>query len=95
MRSPATFSVRRAGRTTRRRQNAKATAASVTTATAFCIALTAVHRAPSNGISMIACTRPPVTAFAVPMVSSTKPQKIAKCIRPAGRSRNIRVWTRP
>ena len=55
----------------------------------------AVHSAPSAGHDRIASTRPPVTMFAVPIVSRMKPQKMPKCIRPAGRSRNIRVWTRP
>ena len=65
------------------------------TATTFCIALTAVHSAPSNGIERIASIRPPVTMLAVPTVSSTKPQKIPACRMPARASRNIRVCTIP
>ena len=65
------------------------------TATTFCIALTATHSAPSNGIETIAWIRPPVTMLAVPTVSRTKPQKIPACSSPAARSRNIRVCTIP
>ena len=65
------------------------------TATTFCIALTATHSAPSNGIETMASIRPPVTMLAVPIVSSTKPQKIPACRIPARASRNIRVWTIP
>ena len=36
---------------------------------------------------------PPVTMLAVPIVSSTKPQKIPACISPARGSLNIFVWT--
>ena len=65
------------------------------TATTFCIALTATHSAPSNGIEITASTRPPVTMLAVPIVSRTKPQKIPACRIPARMSRNIRVCTIP
>ncbi len=41
---------------------------------------------------MTAWTSPPVTTLAVPIVSSTKPQKMPKCISPARRSLNIFVW---
>ncbi len=57
--------------------------------------MTAVHSAPSNGIETIAWIRPPVTMFAVPIVSRMKPQKIPAWSRPAAGSRNIRVWTIP
>ena len=64
------------------------------TATTFCIAATAVQIRPSNGIDRTAWMTPPVTMLAVPIVSSTKPQKIPPCIRPARQSLNIFVWTR-
>ena len=35
---------------------------------------------------------PPVTTLAVPIVSSTKPQKMPACISPARGSLNILVW---
>ncbi len=89
------LSVRRGGFVTSRRQYAYAIAASTTTATAFCIAMTAAHSAPSHGIDRTASMRPPVTMFAVPTVSRTKPQKIPAWSSPARTSRNIRVWTRP
>ena len=87
--------VSRFGRVTRRRQYAQAMHASTITATTFCIAMTAAHSAPSNGIETIAWIRPPVTMLAVPMVSRTKPQKIPACRIPAAGSRNMRVWTMP
>ena len=43
---------------------------------------------------MTAWMSPPVTMFAVPIVSSTKPQKMPACIRPARESLNIFVWTK-
>ena len=89
------LSVSRAGRTTTRRQIAHATHTSTITATTFCIAVTATHSAPSNGIDSTAWIRPPVTMLAVPIVSRTKPQKMPKWRMPACRSRNIRVWTSP
>ncbi len=69
--------------------------ASTITATKFCIAFTAAHAAPSSGIDTMPSIRPPVTMFAVPIVSSTKPQKMPACRIPARMSRNIRVWTIP
>ena len=62
------------------------------TATTFCMALTSVQRRPSNGIETIAWMIPPVTMFAVPIVSSTNPQKMPACMRPARGSLNILVW---
>ena len=64
------------------------------TATTFCIALTSAHSRPSNGIEMTAWMSPPVTMFAVPIVSRTKPQKMPACISPARASLNIFVWTK-
>src|SRR4051795_8974474 len=52
------------------------------------------HNAPSNGTLRTAWIRPPVTTLAVPIVSSTKPQKMPACIRPARGSLNILVWTK-
>ena len=89
------MNVSRFGFDTRRRQYAQAMQTSTITATTFCIALTAAHSAPSSGIETIASIRPPVTMFAVPTVSSTKPQKMPACRMPARMSRNIRVWTMP
>ena len=86
--------VSRFGRVTRRRQNAYATDSRTITATTFCIAATAAHSAPSNGIDTTAWIRPPVTVLAVPIVSRMKPQKIPKCMIPARRSRNIRLWAK-
>ncbi len=87
--------VRRLGFVTSRRQYAQAIETSTMTATTFCIALTAAHSAPSNGIETMASISPPVTMLAVPTVSRTKPQKIPACRIPARRSRNIRVCTIP
>ncbi len=67
--------------------------ARTTRATTFCIALMAAQIAPSSGALRAAWMTPPVTMSAVPMVSSTKPQKIPACIRPARGSLNILVWT--
>ncbi len=50
------------------------------TATMFCIALMSVQRIPSAGILRTVWMIPPVTMLAVPIVSSTKPQKIPACI---------------
>ena len=63
------------------------------TATTFCIALISAHSRPSNGIDRTCWMIPPVTMLAVPIVSSTKPQKMPACIRPASASLNILVWT--
>ncbi len=62
------------------------------TATTFCIALMSVHSSPSNGIDRTSSMIPPVTTLAVPIVSSTKPQKMPACISPARTSLNIFVW---
>ena len=76
-----------------RRTKAHAIETRTMTATTFCIALTAVHSTPSKGIERIDWMRPPVTMLAVPMVRSTKPQKIPACMTPALTSLNILVWT--
>ena len=85
--------VSRAGFVTRRRQNAQAMQTRTITATTFCIALTAAHTRPSNGIDSTVSISPPVTMLAVPIVSRMKPQKMPACMSPARRSRNIRLWT--
>ena len=54
-------------------------------ATTFCIALMAAQIAPSSGADSTAWISPPVTMSAVPIVSSTKPQKIPACISPGPR----------
>ena len=64
------------------------------TATTFCIALMSAHSRPSNGIDRTCWMIPPVTMLAVPIVSSTNPQKMPACIRPARASLNILVWTK-
>ena len=93
MTSASRLNVSRFGRDTSRRQNAHAIDARTITATTFCIAETAVQIAPSRGHDRIVSISPPVTTLAVPIVSSTKPQKIPACMRPARQSRNIFVWT--
>ena len=93
MTSASRLKVSRAGFVTRRRTNAQPIDARTMTATTFCMALTAVHRRPSNGIEMTAWMIPPVTMLAVPIVSRTKPQKIPACMIPARGSLNIFVWT--
>ena len=77
---------------TRRRKNAHPIDTRTITATVFCIALIAVQIRPSNGIDRICSMTPPVTTFAVPIVSRTKPQKMPACISPARQSLNILVW---
>ena len=62
------------------------------TATTFCIAAIAAHRAPPSGSDRTVWMTPPVTTFAVPIVSSTNPQKMPACINPALASLNIFVW---
>ena len=89
--SASRLKVRRAGRVTRRRKNAQPIDTRTSTATTFCIALTSAHSSPSNGIDRTCSMSPPVTTLAVPMVSSTKPQKMPACSRPARQSWNIRV----
>ncbi len=63
------------------------------TATTFCIALMSAQMIPSAGILRTVWMIPPVTMLAVPMVSSTNPQKIPACITAAPGSLNILVWT--
>ena len=60
----------------------------------FCIAEMAAHSRPSNGIDRTCWMTPPVTMLAVPIVSSTNPQKIPACITAAPGSLNILVWTK-
>ena len=88
------MSVSRAGFVTRRRKNAQPIETRTITATTFCIALTAAQRRPSNGIDSTAWMTPPVTMLAVPIVRSTKPQKMPACMSPARGSLNIFVWTK-
>ena len=90
--SASRLNVSRRGRVTSRRKNAQPIETSTMTATTFCIALTRAQSSPSNGIDSTCSITPPVTTFAVPMVSSTKPQKMPACIRPARASLNIFVW---
>ena len=91
--SASRLKVRRAGFETSRRQNAQAIETRTITATTFCIAEIAAQSAPSNGIDRTVSISPPVTMFAVPIVSRTKPQKIPACMSPARQSWNIFVWT--
>ena len=60
----------------------------------FCIALMAAHTTPSAGILRTVWMIPPVTMSAVPIVSSTNPQKMPACIVAAPGSLNILVWTK-
>ena len=53
---------------------------------------TAAQSSPSNGAETTAWMSPPVTMFAVPTVSRTKPQKIPRCRIAARGSLNIFVW---
>ena len=62
------------------------------TATTFWSAETAVQSRLSSGHESTAWMNPPVTALAVPTVSSTNPQKMPQCISAARGSLNIRVW---
>ena len=90
--SASRLNVRRRGLVTSRRKNAQPIDTRTMTATTFCIALISVQSRPSNGIDRTCSMIPPVTTFAVPIVSSTKPQKIPACISPARASLNILVW---
>ena len=84
-------SVIRAGRVTSRRNMAYTTATSTATPRRFPAARTARHTQPSRGQARTACTAPAVTRLAVPMVRTTKPQKIAACMVPTRISRNMRT----
>ena len=63
-------------------------------ATMFCIALIRAQMRPSAGILRTDWMIPPVTMSAVPMVSSTNPQKIPACMIAAPGSLNIFDWTK-
>ena len=63
-------------------------------ATMFCIALIRAQMSPSAGILSTDWMIPPVTMSAVPMVSSTNPQKIPACMTAAPGSLNIFDWTK-
>ena len=60
----------------------------------FCIALIRAQMRPSAGILRTDWMIPPVTMSAVPMVSSTNPQKIPACMIAAPGSLNIFDWTK-
>ncbi len=62
------------------------------TATTFCIAEMAAQITPSSGAVRTVSMIPPVTTFAVPIVSRTNPQKMPACMTPARRSLNIFAW---
>ena len=90
--SASRLKVSRLGFVTSRRKNAQPIETSTMTATTFCIAQMSVQSSPSKGIESTAWMSPPVTMFAVPIVRSTKPQKIPACMTAAPGSLNIFVW---
>ena len=74
--------VSRRGLEMRRRENAQPIENRTMQATMFCIALIRAQISPSAGILSTDWMIPPVTMSAVPMVSSTNPQKIPACMTP-------------